>query len=127
MVHKYLIISIFFIFRVGFSQTEKRINGKVICEDYSVQGIEVVNLVSEKSTITDVKGNFSILAKAEDMLVFVSKNYEYKRLLLEKDLIEKGNLTISLVREPEELEEVVINYSKINAFSLGIIQKKISH
>ena len=119
------IFLILFVFQLSFSQSEKYINGKVLCEDFPVQGLEVVNLVSKKTTITDSNGYFSILAKADDTLGFVSKIYEYKRLLLEKSLIEKGSLTISLVRKPEKLDEVVINYSKINAFSLGIIQKKI--
>lgn len=108
MVVRYLIILIFFIFHSGFSQTEIRINGKVVCEDYSIQGIEVVNLVSEKTTITDGNGNFSILAKADDMLVFVSKNYEYKRLFLDSELMDKNNFVVSLSKKPEELEEVII-------------------
>lgn len=103
-----LILLIFFIFHSGFSQTEKRINVKVVFEDYSLQGIEVVNLVSEKTTMTDSKGNFSIFAKAGDMLVFVSKNYEYKRLFLDAELMDKDNFVVSLTKKPEELEEVII-------------------
>lgn len=103
-----LILLIFFIFHIGFSQTEKRINGKVVCAEYSLQGIEVVNLVSEKTAMTDSKGNFSIFAKAGDMLVFVSKNYEYKRLFLDTQLMDKDNFVVSLTKKPEELEEVVI-------------------
>lgn len=103
-----LVLVILFWFQIGFSQSEKCIIGKVVCNDYAVQGIEVVNLVSEKTAITDDNGYFSIFAKADDMLVFVSKNYEYKRLNLDAELINKKNLLISLLRKPEELEEVII-------------------
>ncbi len=106
-VKTYIIIFIL-AFQFSFSQNEKAIKGKVVCNDFSVQGIEVVNIVSEKSTITNGNGEFSILAKAEDMLVFVSKDYEYKRLLLEKENINKSILIISLIRKPEELKEVVV-------------------
>ena len=95
MKDKCLIILLLLVFQFGFSQSKKRISGKVVCGDYSVQGVEVVNLVSEETTITDVNGNFLILAKTDDMLVFVSKNYEYKRLSLDSELIEKNNFVIS--------------------------------
>jgi hypothetical protein len=97
-----------FTFQFGFSQIRTTIIGKVVCNDFAVKGIEVINLVSEKSTVTNSNGEFSILAKAEDMLVFVSKDYEYKRFFLEKEYISKANHIISLVRKPEELEEVVV-------------------
>lgn len=105
---KLLVTVLFFVFQSGFSQTEKLIKGKVICDNFPVQGIEVINLVSEKSTVTNAYGAFSILAKAEDMLVFVSKNYDYKRLFLEQDDIDKNNFTILLIKKPEQLEEVII-------------------
>ena len=101
------------VYQFGFSQTEKLIQAKVLCEDFPLQGIEVLNLASKKTTITDSNGKFSILAKAKDTLMFVSKNYEYKRFFLKKEDLEKVNLTISLTRKPEQLEEIVI-ISKIN-------------
>ena len=66
----------------GFSQTEKLIQAKVFCEDFPLQSIEVLNLASKKTTITDSNGKFNILAKAKDTLMFISKNYEYKRFFL---------------------------------------------
>lgn len=101
-----------FISQFGFSQTEKPIKGKVLCSDLPIQGIEVLNLVTEKTTITNDKGEFSILGKSEDMLVFVSEKYDYKRLLLEQKDINKPNLVIILTRKPEQLEEVVITKIK---------------
>jgi hypothetical protein len=108
MKTNFFILTILFINHLGFSQTEKLIKGKVTCDNFPIQGIEIINLISEKSTLTNSSGEFSILAKTEEMLVFVSKNYEYKRLFLEKEDINKTNLTIILIRRPEQLEEVVI-------------------
>jgi len=105
----------------GFSQTEKLIQGKVLCDDFPLQGIEVINLVSEKTTITDIYGGFSILAKAGDMLVFVSKNYDYKRLYLDQALIDKSSVVISLIRKPEQLEEVVV--TKVSFPHIGFNQE----
>lgn len=109
-------LPVFFLFllcQFGFSQTEKLIQAKVISEDFPLQGIEVLNLASKRTTISDSNGKFSIMAKAKDTLMFVSKNYEYKRYVLKKEDLEKVNLIISLTRKPEQLEEIVI-ISKIN-------------
>jgi hypothetical protein len=96
------------VFQLGFSQTEKLIQGKILCENLLLQGIEVLNLASKRTTITNTNGRFSILAKAKDTLMFISKNYEYKRLFLEKEDVNKSNLIILLIRKPEQLEEVVV-------------------
>ena len=99
---------VFFVFQYGFTQTERFIQAKVFCEDFPLQGIEVLNLASKKTTITDSNGKFSILAKAKDTLMFVSKNYEYKKILLTKEDLKNNNLIISLNRKAEQLEEVVV-------------------
>jgi hypothetical protein len=82
--------------------------GKVVCGKIPVEKIEIINLVSEKSTISDCQGNFTISAKSEDILVFVSTKYEYKRVFLEQDLINKNNIIVQLLIKPEELKEVVV-------------------
>lgn len=105
---KLLILSLFFIFQFGFSQTEKPIKGKVTSDDFAIRGVEILNLWSKKTTITDTDGDFSILAKAKDTLMFIAKNYQYKKVILEMHHNEKNKLLISLVRKPEELEEVVV-------------------
>lgn len=121
-------LPVFFLFLVcqfGFSQTEKRIQAKVFCEDFPLQSIEVLNLASKRTTITDSNGKFSILAKAKDTLMFISKNYEYKKFLLQKEDLENNNLIISLTRKPEQLEEIVI-ISKIS-FPKIKFDKKIAN
>jgi hypothetical protein len=105
---KLVILSLFFIIQFGFSQTEKPIKGKVTSDDYAIQGVEILNLRSKKTTITNTDGDFSILAKAKDTLMFIAKNYQYKKVILEMEHNEKNKLLISLVRKPEELEEVVV-------------------
>ena len=104
---------VFLVFQFGFSQTEKLIQGRVLNGEFPLQGIEIVNLVTEKSTITDSNGRFSILAKVEDTLVLVSEKYDYKRLILDKEFLDKNNFTILLTQKPEQLEEVVV-ISKIS-------------
>lgn len=105
---KLLILSLSIVFQFAYSQTEKPRKGKVTSEDLPVQGAEILNLRSKKTTITDSNGAFSILAKAKDTLMFITKNYQYKKLILEKEHNEENKFLISLVRKPEELEEVIV-------------------
>lgn len=102
------LLILFLVSQIGFSQNEKLIQGRVLCDDSPLQGIEIVNLVNEKSTKSNIDGRFSILVKAEDMLVFVSEKYEYKRLLLGKEFLDKNDFTILLTRKTEQLDEVLI-------------------
>jgi hypothetical protein len=108
MKSKLLIIALLFLFQFSFSQTEKLLQGKVLSGDFPVEGVEIVNLVTEKTTTTDTNGRFNILIKTDDMLVFVSEKYEYKRLFLDEEFLRKNNFIILLTRKPDQLEEVVI-------------------
>jgi hypothetical protein len=113
MKNKHCVILFLFLFQFSYSQTEKLIQGRVLCDDFPLQGIEIVNLITKKTTKTDTNGRFSILVKADDMLVFVSEKYDYKRLILDKEFLDKNNFIILLTRKPEQLEEVVV-ISKIS-------------
>ena len=62
-----------------FAQNDTIIKGIVKAENVSVEGIHVVNLVNEKTTITNAKGEFSIEAKEDDLLVFSAIHLEYAR------------------------------------------------
>lgn len=118
------VILVFFTFLFSFSQTEKPLKGTVLCDEAPVQGVEVINLKTEKTTITNSNGEFSIGAKAEDLLVFVSKKYYYKRLFIEKEDIKKNNIKITLTQKPEELEEVVITKTQFN--SQGVFSQEVA-
>src|SRR6478609_7566599 len=91
----------------SFSQNEEVIQGKVLNQNLPVQGVDVINFNTKTQTITDQKGDFSIKAKTNDLLVFISKDYELKRLLVNQQLSDKKVFTVVLNLKPEELKEVV--------------------
>ncbi len=121
-----IITSSFFLFFVGysvFSQEEKLINGKIIVKNATPQGVHVINLVNEKEVISDSKGEFSILAKLDDVLVFSSNHLDYQRKIIETDDYKALAFTIEMTSKVIELDEVEIEYPGINALSLGILTK----
>ena len=99
----YLIISTQFL----YAQTEI-INGTVTSNDFELQGIEVVNLSSKKTSTTNNSGIFSIVAKVGDEIVFVSKNHQYKTIIIKESDFKNSKLVIKLNQKTEELDEVVI-------------------
>lgn len=92
----------------------------------SVEGVNVLNIVNEKATVTDQEGEFTILAKADDLLLITAVNLEINRRLIEEEDLKQETILIEMIPKVTALKEVVINkYPKINAVALGIIPKAI--
>lgn len=112
------IILTLLLFQFGFSQTEKLLMGKVIDKDSSIQGADVVNYTTKKSTVTNKEGTFYIKAKSNDILLFYhKKHYEKKMILSQKD-INSENISIELVIKSIELNEVIIQKNQSNEFKI---------
>lgn len=121
---------LFLFCQVTFCQIvgEKLLHGKIVVESGNVGGVTIINLVNEKTDISNDNGDFFILAKAEDLLVFSSVNLEYYRRIIEEEDLKPEVLTIKMTAKITELEEVIVNkHPEINAVSLGISPKGIIH
>jgi hypothetical protein len=104
---KLLFTTLVFSVSFCFSQTNKATKGKVLCDDFPLQGIEVLNLNSKRTIKTDKNGDFIILVAPQDSLLFISKEYVYKKICVKKTDLNTP-LTINLIRKPEQLDEVVV-------------------
>ena len=112
----------------GQNPGEKLIRGQAFADSVSTEGINVVNLVTKQSTVTDRSGRFSMYAKPDDLLVLSAVQFELRRYSIEEEDLQKDLLRIKMVPKITELNETVVNqYSHINSEALGIIpygQKK---
>src|SRR6187431_1881775 len=107
-------IKLLFIFSLiacqfGFSQTEMLLKGVVSSDNFLLQNVDVINKTSLKSAKTNKKGEFVITVKANDSLLFYTKDYYLKRLKLSNEQIGQNNLQVVMIKKPEELEEVLVN------------------
>lgn len=125
---EFLLILLVILSQISFGQIagEKLLHGKIMVESGNVGGVTIINLVNEKTAISDGNGEFFILAKAEDLLVFSSVNLEYYRRIIDDEDLKPEILTIKMTAKITELEEVIVNkHPEINAVSLGISPKGI--
>lgn len=106
----------------------KKINGKVTADYNDLESIYIVNLKTEKSTLTERGGYFSINASVGDTLLFSAVQFKSVKIALKKDDFYKDLLFVKMETLILILDEVKINeYKNINAVSLGIISPKTKH
>ncbi|MFN3640654.1 MAG: hypothetical protein ACK4UK_07025 [Flavobacterium sp.] len=101
---------------------QQLIQGRVVADSVSVEGIHVLNLVTEKAVVTDASGKFSILVSEDDLLVFSAVHLEYARKSIGTEELKKGEVVVRMSPKTIALEEVTLKeYPNINAQALGVI------
>ena len=86
----------------------KQIEGKVYSESGDVAATHVLNITSDKASITDIDGFFSITAKLNDTLVFSAIQFKKKTMVVTQSVLESKLLYVPLVDAITELDEVIV-------------------
>lgn len=100
-----------------------QIKGKVNADINDLEGINVENVESEKTTVTDKQGYFYINARVGETLVLSSVQLKKVYRIINESDLDKELIYILMSAKTVELKEVVIEKSEINAASLGIVSK----
>lgn len=136
LIHNVLQIiksSLLFIFFITFAQGQtalvpKKINGKVTSSYNDLEGIYLINLKSQNSTLTEHGGYFSINASVGDTLLFSSVQLKGLKVALKESDFTSNLFFVKMEPIVRFLEEVKINeFKNINAVSLGIISPFTKH
>lgn len=107
------------------AQNSIKIRGLVKVENASAEGIHVLNLVSEKATVTDAKGGFFLEVKEDDLVVFSAVHLNYWRKSITTKEIQSGYVEVEMTAKENQLDEVVVSENvTMTAQSLGIITYK---
>jgi hypothetical protein len=104
----------FLTYQLSISQTEKLLHGKVVSQENALQNVEVINKTAKTSTRTNEIGEFSILVKEQDSILFFSNNYLFTRLKLTAKDLEKNYLIVEMTPKAEELDNVTVSRSVFN-------------
>lgn len=104
------------------------LNGKINANSMDLEGVYVINLKTEKSTITEKDGYFSITATPGDTLLFSAVQLKENRVVLEPKDFQEELFIVKMEANITTLKEVVIKrYDNINAVALGISPSGIKH
>lgn len=96
------------VFQIGFFQSEKSIKGTVLSDNFPMAKVDVVNFNSKISTVTNNEGKFVLTGKLGEILIFIVKGYDLKRVVIDAEMMLKQDNLVVLVKMPEELQEVQI-------------------
>ena len=87
MQNRILFLLFFLCVAMSYSQDDDRqyLRGQVLYRNVNVPNENVINVTTERATITNDKGEFGIMVKAGDQLVFTAINYQLKVVDTELD------------------------------------------
>lgn len=99
-----------FLVAIGYSQDDDRqyLRGQVLYRNVSVPNENVINVNTERATITNEKGEFGIRVKAGDQLVFTAINYQMMVVEITPEILANNRLVVEVNEKVTELEEVVV-------------------
>lgn len=106
------------------AQERAPLNGKLKSDIEDLEGIYVINKTADLSVTTARGGYFTIPAKATDTIIFSAINIIAKEIVLEEEDVKSTLLIVPVEKYVHELEElIIVDYSHINAESLGLVPK----
>lgn len=123
---KLLLFSLFISTIMLAQDAERKIlRGAVIYRNVEATGVNIVNNTTSKGTVTNQKGEFEILVKKDDILIFSSVQYTIREIVITDKIINNNRLVVEVKEKIEELDEVVISPENREKF-LDFQEKEIT-
>jgi len=116
----YLILFLTLIIVSNIQGQRISLNGNIKSNSNDLENIHVININSNKGTVTTSKGEFKVSVKENDTLSFSGIQFENKKIIITNLDILSKSLTIYLVSKVNRLDEVVIRKPKNIAVELGL-------
>ena len=114
-----LIIVLIILPLLAYAQRQQQ-SGRIVYGSLGVKDVLVVNNNAQQETRTDSLGNFSLKMQIGDLLIMSDRKIETKKIRYTPDVVKNGVVVISVIQTVEDIEEVVINRSRVTSESLGI-------
>ena len=106
----------------------KILKGKISSNAIDLEGIYIINLKSESSTLSENGGYFAIPAMVGDTLMFSAVQIKGKKVVVTANDFGEKLFFVKLEAMVNQLDEVkIMQYKNINAVSLGIIPAGQKH
>ena len=93
-----------------YSQNQERIEikGTIFVDRNDKEGVTVYNSSSEKGTVTDIDGIFSIEVALNDRIEFSALQFEDFVVVITKQVIDAKEISVFLIEQINKLDEVLI-------------------
>ena len=109
---KQLLLIVFFltVATFSFAQDIKRIaiSGKIVVSSEDLENVTIFNTSSNKGTLTDEEGKFTIDVALNDILEVHSLQFQDFTVTIDKNIIASKKATIFLAEKINKLDEVVV-------------------
>lgn len=114
MVKKLLVLTFLLQLTPFFAQKDNsELIGVVSIDSISPEGIHIINTSTNKATLTNEYGEFNILVKENDTLLFTSIQIENKKIIINKKHLKSLQLFIKLKVDINQLDEVIIKKNNL--------------
>ncbi|MGS2761194.1 carboxypeptidase-like regulatory domain-containing protein [Sinomicrobium sp. M5D2P9] len=93
-----------------YAQDNDRVilRGKVLYKNTNVPNQNVINIDTERATITNKDGEFEIYVKSGDHLAFSAVNYQLRTIQVNDSILNNNRLVVEVNERVNELDEVVV-------------------
>ena len=110
MKQQLLLILLFLPFFIIAQQIERtEVNGKITApQGEDVEGINIYNVSSQKGTVTDKKGLFTIEVAENDRVQVTSIQYQSFTIIVDEGVITSKNMAVYLNPAVNQLAEVIV-------------------
>lgn len=88
--------------------TRTDVKGKIVVEHNDISGITIFNASSNKGTITDDKGEFTIAVAENDIVEVSALQFQNLNFKVNKDIIASRSMKIFLIEEINKLDEIIV-------------------
>lgn len=114
---KYVSICFISLFSLSLVAQQRTIlRGKLLYRNNNVIAANVVNNTAQSNTITNGDGEFEILAKIGDEIIFSSVQFRIKSLTVTQEIMQKNRLVVEVNERLTLLDEIVVGPENTEKF-----------
>jgi hypothetical protein len=103
-----ILFSLFFSTLAMAQEDRQLLRGKVLYRNTNVPNENVINSTSAQATITNDQGEFAIMVKVGDQLVFTALTYQLEIVVITEEILANNRLVVEVNEKVQELDEVVV-------------------
>ena len=122
-INSSLLLVLCLIYQISIGQTpaERMLRGTIRVDANHASGISILNLNTDKSTATNHDGEFVIMVRINDVLVFTALNIETTKRVIKQEDFMLGLIQVEMKGKATPLKTVIVNSNAINAVSERIV------